>query len=185
MPDEKKPLQPHAIIHGVEKRPLPATVQTEKAPEWAIRMQEGLNANHKVVLNQIQGLEGRLDALENWRKTGKHAPVTDAAIKLYGDGTRTASGEIRRISENDLAQDAKHAETLIWRNKTDARLDAQDKVLAETRSIAQASKDNTVDIKKAVGGFMKQHPEIGQAISALIVAVIVLLTLYVQSKAHP
>lgn len=102
MPDEKKPPTGYATVRGEERPPLPATVQTEKAPAWAISMQERIvakqDANHDIVMNEMGRLSARIDDLESWRKTGQNRPFVGPQ--------KTNSGEVRRISENDVKQDA-------------------------------------------------------------------------------
>lgn len=117
--DPKKPV-PYSTIHGVERKPEPRTVKVDAAPSWAITMQEGINANHKVVLGQMQSMERRLDDLETWRKTGKHAAV----VVAEGGPKTTTSGEIRRVSENDLKQDSIIAQLLTTQAATESKVDA-------------------------------------------------------------
>lgn len=195
MTDERR--TPNAPFRppGIGRYPAPEpkeTAKVEAAPAWAIKMQEGINANHTLVVGEMRSLRSDVEELKEWRKTGKHA-----AVAMPPDGPQTTtSGEVRRISQSDIAQNKAitglSENQVALSDKVDAldrkateRLDSQDREIALVKTAATTAKDNTVDIKREVTGFFKQHPELGVSLATLLGVIITLATAWLQAKVHP
>ena len=173
------PFNPRATLPASTRYPEKPTVETQTIPALLGEIQESVrtgfervNANIDTLSHSFDGLQDRVARLEEREAKSRTGPSL-----AFGGGTRTQSGEVRRISENDMSQDAAIAKVITAQAATDAKVDALITSQAKQTSMQ-------VEIKSAVTGWVKQHPEITSGLSTLLGVIIALLTAWFQSKVH-
>lgn len=122
MSDEKPPMPPQPTT-----KQLPAMTDRALLEDLRSLVKDGFarqEANHDLLAvevkraqSDIRGLSAKVGSLEDWRQQ-----VTGAVIPRLD----THSIKVQRISDHDLEQDGKLADTMVWRSHVDNRFTSQD-----------------------------------------------------------
>lgn len=172
-PSVEKPTVETPAIPG----PLAAVLAEiqESVREGFVRINANVDATHEAV----DGLRDRVGRLEEMAAKSRTGPQ------------KTFSGEVRRVSENDMKQDADiglakgdiaaiREEVKEIKNEVTGLKDTQAR---QTNNIS-AIKETNLEVKAAVTGFFRQHPELTGGLATLLGVIITLLTAWFQARVH-
>ncbi len=144
----------------------PRTVQLEKPPAWAISLIEAQAAGFASVNEKVDSLATSVEVLQHDAKDtrlrlGRIEREVDEVKGRQNDGSMRVKAE----SATNLEQDAALAAVFVKVGAIEQKVDAYGTALA-------ANTATTDEIKRAVSGWLKEHPAIGVAIAGLILAAV-------------
>ncbi len=166
--------------------PQPVTVAIEKPPAWAIALAEAQSAGFANVNEKVDTLATNVEVLQHDAKDtrlrlGRMEREVDEVKGREGD----RSMRIRAESSTNLEQDAALAQVIIKVGTIESKVDTHGVALAANTAALAANTATTDEVKKAVTGWLREHPTIGIAIAGLIMTAITWAQSWLTAKGHP
>lgn len=138
----------------------------------------------------LELVRGEVHELRSWKKSVGDSGMMQPFVRPDGPQT-TTSGEVRRISQSDLTQNKAISglseNQVVLSDKVDViarKLDASEKKVDALTVSQSVQTGMQTEIRNAVTGWAKQHPEIGISIATLLGVLLALATSWLQ-KVHP
>lgn len=139
-----------------EKPPMaeqPATVQLPAVPPWAIELTTSVKSGFAAV-------NGRLDTMETnqeiqgdtVRDLAKRMTSQEERVNAFDARASLNSIKVRSVSESDVAQEAKIADVMVWREKVETRFDTVDTKLGGLESSQAKQTEMITTVHSTVTG---------------------------------
>ncbi len=173
--DEKPPMPPQ-----------PTTVAIERPPAWAIAIAEAQAAGFASVDRRLDGIEVNQEIQGDVvRDLAKRVTAQGERIDKIEGRQNDGSMRVRAESATNMEQDAALAQVFVKVGAIESKVDAHGISLAANTAMLNANTATTDEIKKAVSGWLKEHPTIGIAIAGLIMTAITWAQSWLTAKGHP
>ncbi len=128
------------------------------------------------VLSEVRAMRGDVEILvEDGRRTNQRLTRLEERFDELDGRVMRASSRVKSVSESDLSQEARLAETITWRTQADERLKAIEQKTDEQTRILVANTQLTDEIKSDLKSVLK-HPAVQAFALAFITFVTAFLT---------